>query len=290
MIRFRREGNHLAIAMVREDIRAAVIWWLTVAELQDLPAFTRPRHDTPVCNVVYTRGDDGACPHCAHPKSTHHLKEKEAEPVAIPNHFAVIQRIDAEHPLLIATNSRETVREFYWRAACALHEHDPNWGMLSKSDSENHQTIEGLRVSVDAVAYKGATPIVDILTSAGDGPGTGGITWGVEEHRRESNLWVQPPPFRSADGGHGETGGGGTGGTAHEIEKLRDLVKGLREEISALKGRFSALEEGALQYGSAVVLRTDSRNVVCAEGGGGGALNATRTDPGAWETFVVEKP
>jgi hypothetical protein len=30
--------------------------------------------------------------------------------------------------------------------------------------------------------------------------------------------------------------------------------------------------------------------VICAEGGGGSGINASRTDAGPWETFIVEKP
>lgn len=208
--------------------------------------------------------------------------------MSIPDDFAIVQRIDEEHPHLVATNSKDTIREFYWRAAWALHQHDANWGMLSKSEGERHQMIEGLRVSVDAVAYKGEKPIVDILGSAGDGPGTGRITWGIDEHRRDSNLWVQPPPFRTADGE--QSSGGGTTEPQPDIQNLRDLVQALRNDVAALKGRISALENGTLRYGAPIILRTHSGNVVCAEAGGGGAVNATRTDAGPWETFVLEKP
>jgi hypothetical protein len=208
-----------------------------------------------------------------------HLSIPEPEAVSIPNHFAIVQRVHAENPQLIAINSKETVKEFYWRAAWALHQHDPNWGMLTKSDAENHQVIEGLRVSVDAVAYKNEKPIVDILSSAGDGPGTGGITWGIDEDRRETNLWIQPPPFNTPVDGPGI-----------DIQKLRDLVKALRNDLTMLQGRISALENGTLRYGAPIILRTHSGNVICAESGGGAGVNATRTEAGPWETFVLEKP
>ena len=50
-----------------------------------------------------------------------------------------------------------------------------------------------VEVSVDAVAYRGSDECVDIISGAGDETPTR-PTWGVTE-RRESNVWVQPPPF-----------------------------------------------------------------------------------------------
>jgi hypothetical protein len=216
--------------------------------------------------------------------------EEEETPVAIPNHFHIVQRIDNEHPHLIKANNKETIREFYWRAAWALHQHDPKWGMLTKSAGENHQVINDLRVSVDAVAYKDAVPIVDILTSAGDGPNTGGITWGVEEHRRESNLWVAPPPFEGEDSGE-EEGGEEEGG--EEEPDNSEVVKALARltvEVAELKAAVAELKATSLRYGSGLALRTDNGHLVCAEGGGGGEVNATRTRAGGWETFTTEKP
>jgi hypothetical protein len=37
------------------------------------------------------------------------------------------------------------------------------------------------------------------------------------------------------------------------------------------------------------VLRTEAGHVVCAEDGGGGQVHANRTEPGGWETFILEK-
>ena len=210
----------------------------------------------------------------------------ELEPVSIPNDFAVVKRVHDAHPHLVAQNSKASIKEFYWRAAWALHQHDARWGMLSKSEGENHQVIEGVRVSVDAVAYKDEEPVVDILSSAGDGPGTGRITWGVDEDRRESNRWVQPPPFRAIDGGTGGTGGT----TDNRTQELRDLVSALRNDVAALQARIASLENGTLRYGAPIILRTNAGNVICAESGGGAAVNATRTEAGPWETFVLEKP
>jgi hypothetical protein len=295
MIRFHREGDRLAIAMVREDIVASVICWLTVAELDALPRFTRPGQAMPVCDIVYRRGDAGACPRCGHPKSNHTLEEPDEpeapeEHVSIPDHFHVVRAINDAHPQLLQKNDHDSVKEFYWRAAWALHQSDPKFGFLSKSPGEAHQVIEGQRVANDAVAYRDAAECVDIIVDVhGDGPAK--PAWQVVP-RRSTNTWVQPPAFRGGGGGGGAGTGGSatTGVTSAEVDKLRNIIQDLAAEVGALKERVAALEDAALHYGSPVILRTDSGHVVCAEGGGGGVINAARTNAGAWETFVVEKP
>jgi hypothetical protein len=49
------------------------------------------------------------------------------------------------------------------------------------------------------------------------------------------------------------------------------------------------LERDALKSGDRVALRTDNRHIVCAEGGGGGAVHSDRENVGSWETFTLEK-
>jgi hypothetical protein len=114
--------------------------------------------------------------------------------VEIPDHFSIVQAVSDAHPQLLAANNKETMTELLWRIVTALREHDPQWGLLSKSAGENHTLIGGLRVGVDSLAYNGADQIVDIFRAAWDGPGTGGLTWGIDE-RRPSNARVTPPPF-----------------------------------------------------------------------------------------------
>jgi hypothetical protein len=133
--------------------------------------------------------------------------------VSIPDRKDVLDAINAEFPHLIAMNTPATVKEFYWRGGWALFQADPKFGFLSKSAGENGHDINGQRVSVDAFAYKGSDEVVDAIGSAGDGPGTGSVTWGIDE-RRPSNVWVQPTPFPGsvvvpppADGKHAYDGG-----------------------------------------------------------------------------------
>jgi hypothetical protein len=118
--------------------------------------------------------------------------------MSIPNDAAIVWGIDRAFPHLLERNDLASVREFTWRAARALHEHDPKWGMLSKSAGENGQDIPVVgRVAVDALAYLGEVPSVDIVLDAGSGEPTR-PAWGIDEHRRPSNLWIAPPPFADA--------------------------------------------------------------------------------------------
>jgi hypothetical protein len=139
----------------------------------------------------------------------------------VPDHFAIVERVDRAHPQLIAQNTRESVTEFMRIVVPELAKVDPNWGYLSKSTGENGIEIPGFgRVSIDAVAYRGVRTIVDIISSAGDGPGTGRIGWGPTDERRDSNLWVpvatSPPPPPPPAG-----------------DDLRGLLEELRAELDA---------------------------------------------------------
>jgi hypothetical protein len=120
-----------------------------------------------------------------------------------PDHWWVVRQIHQEHPHLLQRNDDAAVLEFYWRAAWALHQADPRWGMLSKSDGEAGHDVPGVgRVAHDAVAFKDAVPIVDIIAGAladkrpdGTRP-PASPTWQVVQERREKNEWRRPPPFR----------------------------------------------------------------------------------------------
>jgi hypothetical protein len=120
-------------------------------------------------------------------------------PVSIPDHAYIVAAIEAQHPHLLQKNDHDSVKEFLWRAAWALHQHDERWGMLSKSGGETGHEIDGAgRVAEDAVAYKDAVPVVDIIAGANNPPHKAAATWQVVEQRREGNRWVMPPPFGGA--------------------------------------------------------------------------------------------
>ena len=64
----------------------------------------------------------------------------------------------------------------------------------------------------------------------------------------------------------------------------------LVQRVAALEAKVQALEAASIQYGLSIALRTANGHVICAEGGGGNEVNATRETIGKWETFLVEKP
>jgi hypothetical protein len=56
-----------------------------------------------------------------------------------------------------------------------------------------------------------------------------------------------------------------------------------------IEARLAALERQAIKHGDKIALRTDNGHYICTEGGGGGDVNATRTEALGWETLTVEK-
>lgn len=202
-VRVRWQGDRVAISIVKQLESQAVIHFVSIAELEALP-------EVQASGGGGSTGGGGGSTGGGGGQTT----------VSIPNRFDIVQAVDRAHPHLVQQNTRETCTEFYWRVTNALHEADPKFGMLTKDPGENHVVIEGQRVSIDAVAYDGVEPIVDILSSAGDGPGKGGITWGIEPHRRAHNKWLKPIPFKA---------GGGTGGGGQQPSEIEKLAKALAE-------------------------------------------------------------
>jgi hypothetical protein len=66
-------------------------------------------------------------------------------------------------------------------------------------------------------------------------------------------------------------------------------IKQLVQTIDDLRKRLDQLSRDALKSGDRVALRTDNGHIVCAEGGGGGAIHSDRENVGTWETFTLEK-
>jgi hypothetical protein len=60
-------------------------------------------------------------------------------------------------------------------------------------------------------------------------------------------------------------------------------------DLSDILRRLAALEQRPVSIdGVRIALKTQDGHVVCAEGGGGREVNATRTGVGPWETFAIE--
>jgi hypothetical protein len=75
-----------------------------------------------------------------------------------------------------------------------------------------------------------------------------------------------------------------------DLASLRQQVADLQRALQEARAALETVAQAGLHYGSAIGLRTTSGHLVCAEGGGGGEVNATRTGLAAWETFHLERP
>lgn len=169
--------------------------------------------------------------------------------MSIPNRFDIVQQVHLAHPHLIQENTRKTITEFLWRVVARLAQADPRFGFLSKLPAENHVEIPGAGlVSIDAIAYQGEHNVVDIVSSAGDGPGNGGITWGETHERRPSNLWVQAVPFPGTPQPPQDPPDPPAPGDIAEITKR---IRELEAEIKALEDKISG---AALDSAEAMVL------------------------------------
>lgn len=161
----------------------------------------------------------------------------------VPNRFDVVQAVNAAHPHLIRENSTEAVREFLWRTVAALAAADPRFGFLSKLPAENGIDIPGAgRVSIDAIAYQGEHNVVDIISSAGDGPGTGGIGWGETHERRPSSVWVPAVPFPGASIPDPEPDPPASELLRQMLHALADAENALRAELKAMRQELAEIK------------------------------------------------
>jgi hypothetical protein len=115
-----------------------------------------------------------------------------------------------------------------------------------------------------------------------DNPSGDGFIW---QWRELGGHPYTPVAGASHDG---QGGGAGEGESEGEAPPAQPPVL----ELDALIKRIDALEaqmKRTLQDGSIVAFKTDNGHFVCAEGGGGAQLNATREDVGGWEKFTLRK-
>jgi hypothetical protein len=135
---------------------------------------------------------------------------------------------------------------------------------LLRKDAGSHVTLpNGVNVSQDVLMF--GDQGVDILS---DAEGAAVASWQEKgqilgEYVDVSALGSEPPP------------------TPPPPSPL-DLTDILRR-LDALEKRQPLID------GVKIALKTDNGHVVCAEDGGGGTVNATRTAAGPWETFTVVK-
>lgn len=227
----------------------------------------------------------------------------------VQNQTALVKRIKDE---LIAKGQTFTTNcdafAITGRVAWALR--DQGARLIVKTPGQNGCTwTNGVRYSHDAIAFSDGW--VDCLESAGPPLNTNGPTWGwtavppTGPLAEPFNLEHQVPDVHTpvSDvhtyvGGDNDTGicdecGRPRTDPVHAIghsDTLAQNVLALEAKVRALEAQVQALEAASLKYGRSIALRTGNGHLICAEGGGGNEVNATREIIGPWETFLVEKP
>lgn len=77
------------------------------------------------------------------------------------------------------------------------------------------------------------------------------------------------------------------------VDVAPDIAR-LNRQVAVLTARYDELKDLIANLrptvdGARVALRTENGHYLCAEGGGGGSVNATRDAVGGWETFTLER-
>ena len=242
----------------------------------------------------------------------------------IQNQTALVKRIKDE---LIAKGQTFKTNcdafEITGRVAWALR--DQGARLIVKTPGQNGCTwTNGVRYSHDAIAFSDGW--VDCLESAGPPLNTNGPTWGwtavppTGPLAEPFNLEHPVPDVHTYVGGDNDTGicdecgrprtdpvhakddsihVGHSDTLAQKVLALEAKVRALEasthsdalaQRVVALEAQVQALEAASIKYGRSIALRTGNGHLICAEGGGGAEVNATREIIGSWETFLVEKP
>lgn len=180
-----------------------------------------------------------------------------------PNHFEIVKSICEHHWYegLLKINNVASITELMQHIGTALADKDTNWGYVSKTATEKHIIINGKFVSVDAFIYKPTNQVVDVLSNAVDS-GVARPTWQLVE-KRAWNNWVEITPYTNEE----------------DMATVAELLK-----------RIEDLEKNTIKVNEPVAIVTDDGHYLCAEGGGGYDVNATRTQVGGWEKFKLVRP
>ena len=187
-----RRGDDLAISFVREDAGKAVVIWLTVAELEQLPRFTPAPPGSPAPNPGPAPGP-GPSP-APGPAPT------PKPPIAIPDYSAAVRSFLAPRLIRYPGDHEKTrTHSFEVLNLCCLelHRRDPRVGLLEKTG--------GARVrdrAADILAYDLGNGTCQLFDVVGDSEGAQRMPsagWGkVSEH----DAGIRPiaewkPPYRS---------------------------------------------------------------------------------------------
>jgi hypothetical protein len=180
-----------------------------------------------------------------------------------------------KHPELLERNTDEdagTLTEYVVNALAAV---DSDWGHVGKRPGQTQYRGH----AVDAVMRRSDSEVRDFLALAGAGSlprdhrdfgKPARFTWDKKDSGGQP--WMAPIPV------------------AGEPTPPPNPPPNQPPSGGNIEARLAVLERLAIKHGDKISLRTwDQAHFICTEGGGGGDVNATRTEALGWETLTVEK-
>lgn len=194
-VRLSRSGDELAVSIVKLLDQSAVIYWLTVAEIAELPLYPAKEEQKPPPK----------------PPTPEPVPMPRKWTPLMPNRVDVVQRVKDAHPdEWAAMNAGHGDLRFIKRLAWELHQIDANFGLNGKRGTDV--------LSEDAVAYKNPTvdngpEVADVVQN--HGAPTASPTWinvtkdsqgfiadGTQDRDAAGNIvpgagakWIQPAPI-----------------------------------------------------------------------------------------------
>lgn len=206
-------------------------------------------------------------------------KPPEPKPVSHPSQLGAIESIRTKYPTPLGL----THPAFLIEVAQTL------GVLLFKKDSGTHVTLpNGANVSQDIIVYADDHEGFDILN---DGEGAAKATWSSKGTMTGEFVSVSPivgpaPPPVSTVGGRLDDALALLG---KQIELFKGALAAQGAMIETLRAKLDGAGSSDQVNGAKVAFRTGNGKYLCAEGGGGGEVNATRDAAGGWETFTLER-
>jgi hypothetical protein len=250
------DGTAVAVSY-RKDGMGCVIVQTTLAELRALPPY-QPLIVPPIVPPP----------------------PPEPKPVPERKHLDVVQRV-------AATLLYEQTLAYAWKLTTGV-----AWALKDEGCGLHQRPAGGENVMPVGDEFYGASRVMypdgDLYKVVSDaGPnGENGATWDREKSIEPSRYRPAIEPAGSAPPAPEPTF------TLIDTSRLEAILAALINQATALEARVKELEARpqtpAASFPQRIALRTENGHYVCAEGGGGGEVNATRTAAGGWETFDVE--
>jgi hypothetical protein len=208
-----------------------------------------------------------------------------------PDEFAAVRAAKEARPDLL--KSEDTYGDFL-NYVIGLLGGRP-WGRKLKND--------GVTWNTDVLAYERTDKWIeyaDVII----GDGSGNVGWGITGPFKpgDNGTWIAAPGVVDIPAPPGPgVPPAPPASTLIDFRGLTAVIAELRAANAALSARVKEVENSveflateiaahtpAGQIGGRISLRTENGHYLCAEGGGGGEVNATRDAVGGWETFTIE--